>query len=504
MNASVRILTAFNVQRSTPSAPVNQSVGRRPAAPSNMRSRFLRRLGGVLPYRVHRKLAAKLLDGSCTIDAARLRHMRVFKPGAIFISIAAVLLLLAATGLGPEPYRRTPISADDFARAVTMHWESLIELYFIEHLDPNARVVQGRTLLLIAALQQDRETVQRLLDAGARVDLADKSGFTPLMAAAMHGNLEMFRVFLERSANVNMAARCRDGRDLLGMALHGGNKKIVEIVLERLPLMQRWTASTQRVLAAALAAGNKDRIRLLLHKHAAPPTPEGKSVPLLAYLIASNDALLFTTLLACGADPNTALPARYDQDFLALLPSKAFRSYIEDDRGVTVLMLAAGLGQTEYLRALLEARADRSRTTTRSKMRALDLAAAPQNWRCTQILLGSGPPPDELRIEISLASQHAEVIKDGVPVFRTVCSTGRNGYATRTGSYVITNKERNHRSTIYKVEMPYFMRLSCLDFGMHEGVVPNYPASHGCIRLPSEAARKFFAEIPVGTLVTVK
>ena len=25
------------------------------------------------------------------------------------------------------------------------------------------------------------------------VDLADKNGFTPLMAAAMHGNLEMFR-----------------------------------------------------------------------------------------------------------------------------------------------------------------------------------------------------------------------------------------------------------------------------------------------------------------------
>jgi len=469
-----------------------------------MRSRFFRRLGGVLPYREHRKLAAKLLDGSCSMDAARLTHMRVFKPGAIFTSIAAVLLLLAATGLGPEPYRRTPISADDFARAVTMHCESLIELYFVEHLDPNARVAQGRTLLLIAALQQDRETVQRLLDAGARVDLADKSGFTPLMAAAIHGNLEMFRVFLERSANVNMAARCRDGRDLLGMALHGGNKKIVEIVLERLPLMQRWTASTQRVLAAALAVGNKDRIRLLLHKHAAPPAPEGKNVPLLAYSIASNDAPLFTTLLACGADPNTALPAKYDKDFLALLPSKAFRSYIEDDRGVTVLMLAAGLGQTEYLRALLEAGADRNRVTSRSKMLALDLAAETQNWRCTQILLGSGPPPDQLRIEISLASQHAEVIKDGVSVFRTVCSTGRDGYATRTGSYVITNKERNHRSTIYKVEMPYFMRLSCLDFGMHEGVVPNYPASHGCIRLPSEAARKFFAEIPVGTLVTVK
>ena len=48
------------------------------------------------------------------------------------------------------------------------------------------------------------------------------------------------------------------------------------------------------------------------------------------------------------------------------------------------------------------------------------------------------------------------------------------------------------------------MRLSCLDFGMHAGYVPNYPASHGCIRLPEDTARKFFSEIPVGTVVTVQ
>src|ERR1700737_4543106 len=108
MSASVRILTAFNVQRSTPSPPVNQSLGRRPAEPSNMRSRFLRRLGGVLPYRAQRKLAAKLLDGSCNVDAARLTHMRVLNLGAIFTGIAAVLLLLAGPSLGPEPYARPP------------------------------------------------------------------------------------------------------------------------------------------------------------------------------------------------------------------------------------------------------------------------------------------------------------------------------------------------------------------------------------------------------------
>ena len=137
-------------------------------------------------------------------------------------------------------------------------------------------------------------------------------------------------------------------------------------------------------------------------------------------------------------------------------------------------------------------------------MSALDMAAETGHWRAAQILLGGGPSPDRLRLEISLAMQRVALFKNGVPVYRTQCSTGRAGYSTKRGKFVITNKERNHRSTIYHVDMPYFMRLSCLDFGMHAGYVPNYPASHGCIRLPEEAARKFFSEIPVGTLVTVQ
>jgi L,D-transpeptidase catalytic domain/Ankyrin repeat len=293
------------------------------------------------------------------------------------------------------------------------------------------------------------------------------------------------------------------GNDLLEAALAAGDEEIISAIVERLPLMSDWTVGTQRALEAALESNNRELIRLLLSKHATPPTPEDKKVPLLAYAIVADDASRFATLLDCGADPNTTLPSKYDREFLASLP-KSFRNYIEDDKNVTVLMLAAGTGRTDYVHALLQAGADRNRKTGRYKMMALYFAAETGNWQSTQLLLGSGPPPDRLRIEISLASQHVALIKDGVSVFDTICSTGRQGYSTRAGDYVITDKERNHRSTIYKVEMPYFMRLSCLDFGMHEGFVPNYPASHGCIRLPGDAARKLFAEIPVGTLVTVK
>jgi ankyrin repeat protein len=430
--------------------------------------------------------------------------MLASKRRTVFQGGFVLLILLWATAIAPEPGARISITPDDLVRAVTIQRTSLIDLCLIEHVDPNGRDAQGRTPLLIAASQRDWKTAQRLIDAGALVDLADKNGFTPLMAVAMHGNLEMFHSLLAHSVNLHMEAPCTDGRDLLGMAIDGGNSEIVKAVTERLPPMPQWTTSTQRALNAALLAEDKDQIRLLLGKHPTPPTPQGKNVPLLAYAIAESQTPLFSTLLTCGADPNTILPARCDKDFLARLPSSSLRSYVADDKSLTVLMLAAGLGREDYLRALLDAGAGRNRVTKSYKMSALDIAAETGHWRSAQILLGGGPSPDQLRLEISLALQRVALVKNGVPIYRTHCSTGREGYSTKTGQFVITNKERNHRSTIYKVDMPYFMRLSCLDFGMHAGDVPNYPASHGCIRLPSEAARKFFSEIPIGTLVTVQ
>jgi ankyrin repeat protein len=431
-------------------------------------------------------------------------HMGASRKRIVFKASVVLSILLWATAIAPEPPARISISPGELVRAVTIGRQSLIDLCLIEQVDPNGRDAQGRTPLLIATLQRNWKTARRLIEAGALVDLADKKGFTPLMASAMHGNPEMFCFLLSRSTNLHAEARCEDGRDLLGMALDGGNPQIIRTAADRLPLMPQWTTSTRRALNAALLAGNKDQIRLLLSKHAAPPTPEGKNVPLLAYAIAKSDESLFSTLLACGADPNTILPARCDKEFLALVSSKSIRGYIERDKNVTVLMLAAGLGQENYLRALLHAGADRKRATARYKMLPLYIAAQTGHWRCSQILLGRGPSPDQLRIEISLASQRVALVKNGVPVFHAPCSTGREGYSTKKGQFVITDKNRNHRSTIYHVEMPYFMRLSCLDFGMHAGYVPNRPASHGCIRLPSETARKFFSEIPIGTLVTVK
>jgi len=408
-----------------------------------------------------------------------------------------------------------------------------IENCFSTDTDLSAPIVRGKNAVITAALKEEWEIVRKLIDAGAPVESADETGLTALMVAAQHGNIEMLRTLLERQARIDfmdfegrtairyaMAAGKREAlellllyaplfdpdspaaRDLLTAALTNGDMAIFQTILERFPPTLEWTASTRRALEAALSHGMKEQVRLLLSKHPAPPTKEGGTVPLIAYAIASDDAPLFKTLLACGSDPNLAIPKAADKEFLALLKSKYLRTYVQDD-GVNLLMLAAGLGKADYVRALLDAGADRNRHTPREKMLPLYFAAWTENWQCVQMLLGGGPEPEQLRVEISLAQQHAAVIKDGITVFTTKVSTGRNGFGTKPGYYVITDKDRDHRSTIYKCPMPYFMRLSCRDFGMHEGVVQPYPASHGCIRLPADAAKKLFVDLPVGTVVSI-
>ena len=51
--------------------------------------------------------------------------------------------------------------------------------------------------------------------------------------------------------------------------------------------------------------------------------------------------------------------------------------------------------------------------------------------------------------------------------------------------------------------MSFMQRLTWDGIALHAGHNPGYPASHGCIRLPTGFARKLFAMTRIGTLVRV-
>ena len=51
-------------------------------------------------------------------------------------------------------------------------------------------------------------------------------------------------------------------------------------------------------------------------------------------------------------------------------------------------------------------------------------------------------------------------------------------------------------------KMHHFMRFVG-GIGMHEGFLPGYPASHGCVRMYDENVRDLFELVRMGTVVTV-
>jgi hypothetical protein len=84
------------------------------------------------------------------------------------------------------------------------------------------------------------------------------------------------------------------------------------------------------------------------------------------------------------------------------------------------------------------------------------------------------------------------------------CAGGMPGHDTKTGIFSILEKQRFHRSNIYSgAPMPWMQRLTRSGTALHAGVVPGYPASHGCIRLPFSVAPKLFQTTTVGQTVVV-
>ena len=109
-----------------------------------------------------------------------------------------------------------------------------------------------------------------------------------------------------------------------------------------------------------------------------------------------------------------------------------------------------------------------------------------------------------LTIVVSIDKQHLTLYSDGVPIAHSPVSTGTGGHPTPTGVFSIIQKDRWHHSNIYGNAPMYFMqRITWSGVAMHEGVVPNHPASHGCIRLPGAFARQLWGTTKLGVRVIV-
>lgn len=114
------------------------------------------------------------------------------------------------------------------------------------------------------------------------------------------------------------------------------------------------------------------------------------------------------------------------------------------------------------------------------------------------------PTSGPLLLTIDLTAQRLLVYRDGALMAATAISTGSLGRETPTGVFTVLAKEVMHRSTTYDdAPMPYMQRLTEKGIAIHAGDLPGYPASHGCIRLPNEFAKRLYGITAIGTPVMI-
>lgn len=135
-------------------------------------------------------------------------------------------------------------------------------------------------------------------------------------------------------------------------------------------------------------------------------------------------------------------------------------------------------------------------------------------------------------ITIDLSDQCAYFYKGGTLAGVSALSTGDERHGTPPGRFKVIQKDQWHKSNLYGdyvdgsgnivmanidvtkdpkppgtrfdgSKMHHFMRFNG-GIGMHEGFLPGYPASHGCVRMPGRMAQIFYNNVSLGTPVTVQ
>ena len=113
-------------------------------------------------------------------------------------------------------------------------------------------------------------------------------------------------------------------------------------------------------------------------------------------------------------------------------------------------------------------------------------------------------PQGPLIISVSIDHQRVSVYDANGLYAESPVSTGMKGHSTPMGVFSVIQKQKYHQSNIYSgAPMPYMQRITWSGIAMHAGVLPGYPASHGCIRMPMSFAVKMYNWTRMGARVFV-
>jgi hypothetical protein len=113
-------------------------------------------------------------------------------------------------------------------------------------------------------------------------------------------------------------------------------------------------------------------------------------------------------------------------------------------------------------------------------------------------------PDGPVLVLVSLSNQRAIAYRNGIPIGVSTVSSGKDGYQTPTGVFMILQKNVVHKSNRYSdAPMPYMQRLTWDGIALHAGSIPGFPASHGCVRLPLGFAKLLYGVTKLGLTVVI-
>ncbi len=117
----------------------------------------------------------------------------------------------------------------------------------------------------------------------------------------------------------------------------------------------------------------------------------------------------------------------------------------------------------------------------------------------------AGPDARTLQIVVSKDRQSLSVYDGDKVIATSKVSTGKRGHTTPSGIFSILEKKVYHESNLYSAApMPFMQRLTWSGIALHESnSVPNYPASHGCVRMPKAFAKMLYQMTERGVHVVI-
>jgi hypothetical protein len=134
--------------------------------------------------------------------------------------------------------------------------------------------------------------------------------------------------------------------------------------------------------------------------------------------------------------------------------------------------------------------------------------------------------PSNIRVKVSLQNRMVYVLEGDRPLLVTPTAIGKPESPTPKGNFAAYNKIEKKRSNTYGYHvssagvrpgkssatpsgaryvgfpMPYWVEFKSA-YGFHAGSVWPMPRSHGCLRLHTNVAPKFFALVKAGTPINI-